>query len=102
MKAMISQPMRGKSKEQVCQERAETIKQLEAQGCEVVDTVSPDFTNQGNVPLKYLAKNIEVMADVDFVYFMSGWDEARGCRIEYQCCKEYGIPIVFMEGSGNK
>lgn len=94
MKAIISQPMKGKTEEQIRQERAETIKQLEAMGYEVVDTVFPDFTDQGNVPLKYLAKSIEYIADADFVVFMPGWEEARGCRIERQCCMDYGIPFT--------
>ena len=91
MKAIISQPMKGKTEEQIREERVNTVKLLEAGGYEVVDTVFPDFTNQGNVPLKYLAKSIEAIADVDFVYFMPGWENARGCRIEHQCCVDYGI-----------
>jgi Asp-tRNA(Asn)/Glu-tRNA(Gln) amidotransferase A subunit family amidase len=93
MKAIIAQPMKGKSEEKIRDERAETIKQLEAKGYEVVDTVFPDFTNQGNVPLKYLAKSIEFIADADFVFFMPGWENARGCRIEHQCCIDYEIPF---------
>jgi Asp-tRNA(Asn)/Glu-tRNA(Gln) amidotransferase A subunit family amidase len=91
MKAIISQPMKGKTEEQVRAERSETIKQLESRGFEVVDTVFPNFTNQGNIPLKYLAKSIEAIADVDLVVFMPGWENARGCRIEHHCCADYGI-----------
>jgi Asp-tRNA(Asn)/Glu-tRNA(Gln) amidotransferase A subunit family amidase len=93
MKIIISQPMKGKSEERVRAGREELVKQLTAQGHEVVDTVFPGFTNQGNVPLKYLAKSLEAIADADMVYFMPGWKEARGCRIEMQCCLDYGIPI---------
>lgn len=39
MKIMISQPMRGKTNEQIRAERAELILKLEAEGHEVVDTV---------------------------------------------------------------
>jgi Asp-tRNA(Asn)/Glu-tRNA(Gln) amidotransferase A subunit family amidase len=92
MKAIISQPMKGKTEEQIRAERAEAVKELEAKGYEVVDTVFPDFANQGNIPLKYLAKSIEAIADVDFVFFMAGWEDARGCRIERQCCADYGVP----------
>jgi Asp-tRNA(Asn)/Glu-tRNA(Gln) amidotransferase A subunit family amidase len=97
-KAIISQPMRGKTEEQVRTEREQTVKTLEERGYEVVDTVFPDFTNSGNIPLKYLAKSIEFIADVDFVYFMPGWGNARGCRIEHLCCEDYGIP--FEEAAG--
>jgi hypothetical protein len=60
-------------------------------GYEVVDTIFPDFTNKGNIPLKYLAKSIEFIADVDLVYFIGDWRNARGCRIEFECCVQYGI-----------
>jgi hypothetical protein len=93
MKAVISQPMRGKTEEQIRSERAGTVAELSGRGYEVADTVFPDFTNQGNVPLKYLARSIEAIADADLVYFMPGWKEARGCRIERRCCDEYGVPF---------
>ena len=93
-KVIISQPMRGKTEIEVRAERAELVKQLEADGFEVVDTVFPDFSNQGNIPLKYLAKSLEFIADVDYVYFMNGWEEARGCKIEHQVCVDYGVEIL--------
>ena len=49
----------------------------------------PDIINQGNIPLKYLAKSLEYIADVDCVWFMDGWQDARGCRIEHRACVEY-------------
>jgi Asp-tRNA(Asn)/Glu-tRNA(Gln) amidotransferase A subunit family amidase len=92
--AMISQPMRGKTEEQIRSERKEVIELLENSGYEVVDTVFPDFINSGNVAVKYLAKSLEVMADIGLVYFMDGWEEARGCRIEHQVCVDYDIPYT--------
>ena len=92
MNVIISQPMKGKTEEQIRTERAETVKQLEAAGYKVVDTVFPDFTDAGNIPLKYLAKSLEAIADADMVFFMPGWEAARGCRIERQCCIDYGVP----------
>jgi len=91
MKAIISQPMNGKAEEQIRAERAETIKQLKAKGYEVVDTVFPNFKNEGNVPLKYLAKSIEAIADADLVYFMLGWKDVRGCKIEHEICVQYDV-----------
>jgi hypothetical protein len=99
MKAMISQPMRGKTGKQIRSERQEAVKFLEARGYEAVNTVFPDFEPAGSAPLKYLAKSIEAIADVDLVYFINGWKTARGCRIERQCCEDYGIPFI-TEGRG--
>jgi Asp-tRNA(Asn)/Glu-tRNA(Gln) amidotransferase A subunit family amidase len=97
MKAMISQPMKGKTEEQVREERQAAINRLNKQGYEVVDTVFPDFTNKGNIPLKYLSKSIEFLADVDLVYFIGDWKSARGCRIEFECCLHYGIKFLLEE-----
>jgi hypothetical protein len=96
-KAIISQPMKAKTEEQVRSERQEAIKYLNYDGYEVVDTVFPDFTNQGNIPLKYLAKSIECIADVDLVYFIGDWRNSRGCRIEFECCVQYGINFKIQE-----
>ena len=75
MKMMISQPMRGKTNEQIRAERAELILKLEAEGYEVIDTVLDISENKS--PLFYLSKSIELLDKADAVVFMSGWQQAR-------------------------
>lgn len=94
MKIMISQPMRGKTEEQIRSEREELVRQLEKQGHEVIDTVLD--LSEGKTPVHYLAKSIELLAEVDAVVFMKGWENARGCRIEYSVASEYGKFIKSM------
>lgn len=96
MKVMISQPMRGKTEEQIRNERVELVERLKEEGHEVVDTVFDDFKNGQNTPLHYLAKSIEFLANVDCLVCMPGWKKARGCRIEEQCAKEYGKFIKYL------
>lgn len=96
MKIMISQPMKGKTNEQIRAERAELAEKLKEQGHEVVDTVFDDFPNGQATPLHYLAKSIEFLANVDGVVFMKGWQNARGCRIEEICAREYGKFIMYL------
>lgn len=96
MKIMISQPMKGKKNEQIRTERAELVKELTEQGHEVIDTVFDDFPNGQATPLHYLAKSIEFLANVDGVVFMKGWQNARGCRIEEICAREYGKFIMYL------
>ena len=86
MKIMISQPMRGKTNEQIRSERQELVKQLEMQGHEVIDTVLDISENKS--PIYYLAKSIELLDKADAVVFMPGWQQARGCKIEDTCAKE--------------
>ena len=45
----------------------------------------------------YLGKAIETLADCDLVYFCKGWENHKGCRIEYDVCKLYMIPMVFED-----
>ena len=95
MKIMISQPMKGKTNEQIREERAELVKQLEAEGHEVVNTVQD--ISEGKSPIYYLAKSIEMMSEVDGVVFMTGYYNARGCRIEHDVAREYGKFIRYTE-----
>ncbi len=94
MKIMISQPMRGKSNEQIREERAELILKLEAEGHEVIDTVLDISENKS--PLFYLSKSIELLDKADAVVFMPGWQQARGCRIEEICAKGYGKFLMYL------
>lgn len=44
-----------------------------------------------------MAKSIDAMAKVDAVYFVKGWNLARGCRIERKICEEYGVKILYPD-----
>ena len=96
MKLMISQPMKGKTNEQIKAERAELVQKLEAEGHEVVDTVF-DLAPKGvDEAIYFLSKSIEFISQVDGLVFMTGWNAARGCRIEYQVALEYGKFIKII------
>lgn len=98
MKIMLSQPMKGKTTEQVREERKAVVAMLEADGHTVVDTVftdAPPATD--NVALWHLGKSLEFMSTVDAVYFMKGWSHARGCIIEHMAAENYGLWILHQE-----
>lgn len=108
MKAMISQPMAGKSEEEIVATREKAIKFLNSKGYEVVNTLFTDewyskesMESRGveNIPLCFLAKSLENMSLCSAAYFCRGWDFARGCRIENQAAREYGLEIIY-EGEG--
>ena len=96
MKLMISQPMRGKTNEQIRAERAELILKLEAEGHEVVDTVFENAPADEDVAIYMLSQSIRYIGKVDGVIFMLGWQQARGCRIEFQVGQEYGKFIKIL------
>lgn len=98
MKLMISQPMRGKTQEQIRSEREELVNKLEEKGHEVVDTIfAAESPKDCDTAIYYLSKSIEAIGKVDGVVFMKGWMQARGCRIERNVAAEYGKFIMMEE-----
>ena len=97
-KVFISMPMNGKTDEEIVKEFKSTKKRvLELfDGCQVIDSVFSNFDldNNANTPIYYLGRSIELLADADVVYFAKGWEQARGCLIEYQIAKTYGKTYV--------
>lgn len=96
MKIMISQPMNGKSEEQIQEERETIVKGMKEEGLEIIDTI---FTEEApkdiDTAIYFLAKSIEAIGKVDAVYFMRGWEKARGCKIEHQVAVEYGKKLFY-------
>ena len=60
---------------------------------EVIDTFYTDFAKDAK-PLEYIARSIKDLAAADVAYFVSGWDEFRGCRIEHMCAVDYGVDRI--------
>ena len=97
MKIMISQPMRGKKEEQIRKEREDVIRQLVDEGHVVEETIfAEEAPKDCDTALYYLSKSIEAMGKVDAVVFIPGWEQARGCRIEYQVAAAYGRFIKII------
>ena len=97
MKVMISQPMNGIPDDKIRKIRLELIEKFAKMHIDVVDSYfteeAPGDTYYPNV--YYLGRTImQAMCNVDAVYFVDGWQNARGCRIERKICEEYGIKIL--------
>ena len=105
-KAMLSQPMSGKTEEEIVATREKAISALKARGFEIVNTLFTDewyskesMTSRGvvQIPLCFLAKSLENMSLCHAAYFCKGWEKARGCRIEHEAAKAYGLEIIYEE-----
>ena len=81
MKAMLSQPMAGKTDEEIIQTRERAIRILKEKGYEIVNTL---FT-------------LENMSLCLAAYFCKGWEKARGCRLEHEAAVAYGLDIIYEE-----
>jgi hypothetical protein len=105
-KAMLSQPMAGKTNEEIIATRERAIKSLNKLGYEVVNTLftdewySKEKTEERGVvqiPLCFLAKSLENMSLCHAVYFCKGWEKTRGCRIEHDTAVAYGLKVIYEE-----
>ena len=105
-KAMLSQPMAGKTEEEIIATRNRAINFLKAEGFTIVNTLFTDewyskeaMTARGvvQIPLCFLAKSLENMSLCHTVYFCKGWENARGCRIEHDAAVAYGLEIIYEE-----
>ena len=105
-KAMLSQPMAGKTNEEIVATREKAIEVLEEKGYQIVNTLFTDewynkekMAERGvvNIPLCFMAKSLENMSLCHAAYFCKGWENARGCRIEHAAAKAYGLRIIYEE-----
>ena len=106
MKAMISQPMAGKTDEEIAEARERAKAKLEEMGYEFVNTLFTDewysaeaMEERGvvQVPLCFLAKSLENMSLCHAAYFAKGWEQARGCRIEHDAATAYGLDVIYED-----
>lgn len=97
-KLFISQPMNGKTEEEILAVRnkaIESAKNMLNDDVEVIESYFKDYNpDKGCIPLKYLAKSLDLLADADIAYFAKGWESARGCKIENDCAIAYGISVI--------
>ena len=105
-KAMVSQPMAGRTNDEIVDAREKAVAELEGMGYEVVNTPFTDgwygddaMRERGvvQVPLCYLAKSLENMSLCHAAYFVRGWEGARGCRIEHEAAVAYGLEVLYED-----
>ena len=103
-KAMLSQPMAGKTDAEIIATREKAIKALKERGYEIVNTLFTDewyskekMKERGVVPLCFLAKSLENMSLCHAAYFCKGWENARGCKLEHDAAVAYGLEIIYEE-----
>lgn len=95
-KLFISQPMNGKSDEEIKKERNDALLEAVAVCGEEVELINSFFESAPHdaKPLWFLGKSLELLSVADIVYFASGWESARGCKIEHECAVAYGLNII--------
>lgn len=97
--AMISQPMRGKTEEEILAVRDKAKQELEGMGYDVLYTYYKFELpwHIKNESLYCLGESLIDMAYCDAVYFCHGWADTRGCLIEHKVAEVYGIERIYEE-----
>ena len=95
-KVFISQPMKDRTTCQIRNERDAAFEFVKnkypGEELELIKSYLDSY-DEGN-KLSGIAQCIELLGEADIAYFVSGWKDARGCRIEHYCAVEYGIEIA--------
>lgn len=99
-KIFISQPMKGRTDEEIMQERnkimikmTEVITRFGGRPVEFIDSFFGEGASKS--PIDSIGKSISLMGEADLVVFAPGWEDARGCRIEHQVARDYGIQVSY-------
>lgn len=110
----ISQPMTGKSEEEILatrQKEIEKIHQLfDADGVEIniIASYIDDATRKHfkehvsddiNWDIFWLSQSLERLAMADMIWLCDGWEYSNGCNIELECATRYGISIMYPEST---
>ena len=97
-KIFISQPMRGLTDDEIKSHRQNAIEFLQRKypGCEIIDSFFEGESTPDN-PLELLGKSIQMLNDVNAIYMLKGWQNARGCVTEHDVAHRYGIKVIYED-----
>ena len=108
----ISQPMTGKSEEEILATRQREIEKIhqrfDADGVEIniIDSYIDDATRKNfeehasddiNWDIYWLSQSLQKLALADIIWLCDGWEYSNGCNIELECAISYGLDIVYPE-----
>ena len=98
MRVFISQPMRDKTDEQIQIERERAINNIKKtfpnKEFEFIDTIIKDAPEDAH-PLWYLGESFKLLSTADIAYFVRGWEDYRGCKMEHKAATKYGIMCII-------
>ena len=97
-KLFVSQPMRGRTDEEIQNEREAAVTAaclVLGEDVEVIDSFFQGAPAETK-PLWFLGESLKMMAEADITCFAPGWKEARGCVIENACAVAYDIPRIYI------
>ena len=103
MRIFLSLGMNGRDENDILADIAEAThyaKSLYAESateCEVINTYNQEEAPENASRIYYLGRSIQILGGCDQVWFINDWENYRGCRVEHEVCKIYGIPCYMLD-----
>lgn len=88
LRVFVSQPMRDKTDEEIKKERREAIEHVKKEVGEDVEVIDS---------LWFLGNSFELLSSADVVVFIGNWRDYRGCKMEHEAAKQYGIKVMYYD-----
>ena len=110
----ISQPMTGRSEEEILATRQKEIDKIhqrfDADGVEIniIASYIDDATRKHfkehvsddiNWDIYWLSQSLQKLALADIIWLCDGWEYSNGCNIELECATRYGVGIMYPEST---
>ena len=95
---MLSYPMKGKSREEVEKIRDEMIDVIFDKLGDtyiIMDTIIKDIDSK--TELECFAESVYHLSQSETLLMGEGWEESRGCKLEHDIAKAYGLKIIYFE-----
>lgn len=107
----ISQPMTGKSEEEILATRQKAIDRIhrlaskDGEQVNIIDSYIDDATRnefQGrmgdaiNWDIYWLSQSLQKLAMADTIWLCEGWECSKGCNIEFACAIQYRLGIMCL------
>ena len=96
LKLFISQPMKGRTNDDIESERAAVVGLFDTAKVEIelIDSFFK-YAPAHAAPLWHLGESIKRLGEADVVYFCKDWQLYNGCVIEHECAVRYGKTVLY-------
>lgn len=105
MKVFISQPMNGRSDEEILKERREMVEAYEeiyGVDVDVIDSFTKSSEDLSKGRIWMLGGSIQLMYDADVILFAPKYGFAKGCIVEETVAKQYGLKHMYYLPTSRK
>lgn len=101
MRIYVSLPITGYDLGERKARALELKRRLEREGHEAVTPFDLDW-EEGRDYAHYMGRDIEALLRCDAAYLDKGWEESKGCRLEYWAARIFERGIIYQDNGYGK